>query len=355
MTAIVNDGIVVKDSLGPAATGSPHTTPIAPKHGLSVEPSSATEGGKDGQSATFVEHLTNTGYANDSYSVAASGGTWAASVYDASCTTPITTTSSVAAGDTVDVCVKVAVPADAGEAATSDTTFTAQSTNDSSVTGTATLTAMAAKYDVLVVDNDTNVPVDSAPFYEQALAANNVSYGYWDLTAHPALPASYLAAHKDVVWFTGNSYPAPITPYEHALKTLLDGGGRLFMSGQDILDQAAGTTAFVSDYLHIDWDGSEVQNDKATTSVHSVGGNAVTDGIGAVPLDHSVLGANFEDQITPIAPATAAFTDDSTAPDALTVAAGAYKVEFLAFPFEAYGTAAQRADLMNRTLAWFGS
>ena len=36
------------------------------------------------------------------------------------------------------------------------------------------------------------------------------------------------------------------------------------MSGQDILDQAAGTTAFVHDYLHVTWDGSEVQNDKAT-------------------------------------------------------------------------------------------
>ena len=61
------------------------------------------------------------------------------------------------------------------------------------------------------------------------------------------------------------------------------------MSGQDILDQAAGTTAFVQDYLHIDWDGTEVQNDKATDAVHSVDGNPVTDGIGAVPLDHSVL------------------------------------------------------------------
>ena len=35
------------------------------------------------------------------------------------------------------------------------------------------------------------------------------------------------------------------------------------MSGQDILDQAAGTTDFVHDYLHIDWDGTEIQNDKA--------------------------------------------------------------------------------------------
>ncbi|MFL6025229.1 MAG: hypothetical protein ACJ72O_17945, partial [Marmoricola sp.] len=84
-------------------------------------------------------------------------------------------------------------------------------------------------------------------------------------------------------------------------------------------------------------------------------GNPVTDGIGAVPLNHAVLGANFEDQVTPIAPATAAFTDDSAQADALTVADGSYKVMFLAFPFEAYGSAAQRADLMNRALTWFGS
>lgn len=157
-----------------------------------------------------------------------------------------------------------------------------------------------------------------------------------------------------MVWFTGSSYPGPLLPYEGELKTFLDGGGHLFMSGQDILDQAAGTTAFVHDYLHINWDGSEAQNDKATTAVHGVAGNPVTDGIGAVPLDHSVLGANFEDQITPIAPATAAFTDDTTAPDALTVADAGYKVIFLAFPLEAYGTATQKADLVQRALTYFG-
>jgi len=187
------------------------------------------------------------------------------------------------------------------------------------------------------------------------LSANSVQFSTWDLSAHPELPASYLAAHKTVVWFTGNSYPAPITPYEKELKALLDGGGRLFMSGQDILDQAAGTTAFVHDYLHIDWDGTEVQNDKPTADVHSVSGNPVTDGIGAVPIDHSVLGATFEDQVTPIAPATPAFTDDTAEPDALSVADASYKVVFLAFPFEAYGSASQKADLMNRALTWFGS
>jgi len=74
-----------------------------------------------------------------------------------------------------------------------------------------------------------------------------------------------------------------------------------------------------------------------------------------VSLDHSVLGATFEDQVTPIAPAQAAFTDDTGAANALSVTAGPYKVVFLAFPFEAYGTAAQKTDLMHRVLTYFAS
>jgi hypothetical protein len=65
-----------------------------------------------------------------------------------------------------------------------------------------------------------------------------------------------------------------------------------------------------------------------------------------------VLNATFEDQITPTPPAIPAFTDDSAATDALNVAAGNYRVVFLAFPFEAYGTAAQKADLMTRVITW---
>ena len=37
------------------------------------------------------------------------------------------------------------------------------------------------------------------------------------------------------------------------------------------------------------------------------------------------------------------------------MADGGYKVVFLAFPFEAYGSAADKAALMGRALTWFGS
>ncbi len=229
--------------------------------------------------------------------------------------------------------------------------MTATSAADATVHASATLTSYAVASDTLLVDGDGNAP-DVAPRYEAAMGST--AYGYWDLAADPNLPQSYLTAHKNVVWWTGNSYPGPVTPYENELKVFLDGGGRLMMSGQDILDQAAGTTAFVRDYLHIAWDGSESQNDKPTATVVGVAGNPVSGSVGTVAIDHSVLDATFEDQVTPIDPATAAFQDDTGATDGLTVAAAGYKVFFLAFPFEAYGAATDRSSLMGSALSWFG-
>jgi hypothetical protein len=66
-----------------------------------------------------------------------------------------------------------------------------------------------------------------------------------------------------------------------------------------------------------------------------------------------VLGATFEDQVTPNNGALAAFTDDATQPDALSFA-GSYKVVFLAFPLEAYGTAPDKAGLVGRVMTFFG-
>src|SRR5262249_46839668 len=121
-----------------------------------------------------------------------------------------------------------------------------------------------------------------------------------------------------------------------------------------LLDQAAGTTAFVLDYLHVTWDGTDAQNDLKTANVAGVTGNPVTNGIGTVPLDSSVLGNTFMDEITPNGTAQVAFTDDPTKPDALTFSGG-YKVMFLAFPVEEYGTPAQKADLFTRVKTFFGA
>lgn len=355
--AIVNDGIVVKSAEGPGATGSPTTTSIAPPYDLTLTPATQTDGARAGSSVTYPLQIKNFGYRSDSYGLSATGGTYPTAFFQADCTTSLTTTGTVAPGATVDVCVKVSVPGGAADGDTDTSTVTATSVGSATVSASATITTIAVTIDTLLVDEDGDAP-DVQSTYTDALDSAGVTYSVWDLGSNPDLPTGYLAAHKTVIWFTGNTYPGPITPYEPALTAFLDNGGRLFMNGQDILDQAAGQTDFVYDYLHIDWDGSEDQNDKPTDAVHGVTGT-LSDGIGAVPIDHSVLGATFEDQVTPIGPAVGIFTDDSDLTDGLSVDAaddssGTYKVVFLAFPFEAYGTAGDRLDLLQRVLTYFG-
>jgi uncharacterized repeat protein (TIGR01451 family) len=353
VTSIVNDGVKVTSAEGPFTTGSPFVTPIAPPFALSVAPATQTDGGKVGTSIAYTITVKNLGYNADSYTVSAASP-WAVTFFQPDCATSLTSTPSISAGASTNVCVKVAIPTAAANGATNAATVTATSVGSSSISASATIKtiAVAANVNTLLVDNDGNGP-DVQSFYTTALTSASVAFSTWDLSTDANLPLNYLTSFKTVVWFTGNTYPGPILPYEAKLTSFLDGGGRLFISGQDLLDQAAGTTAFVRDYLHVTWDGGEGQNDKATASVHGVVGSPVTDGIGAVPIDHTVLGNSFEDRITPNGGALTAFTDDSTAADALSFS-GTYKVVFLAFPFEAYGTAAQKADLMNRIVIFFG-
>jgi uncharacterized repeat protein (TIGR01451 family) len=352
--SIVNDGLRAVSAQGPSTTGSPVTTPLAPPHAVGISPATQTDGGRVGENVNYTVTVTNLGFSEDSFALTSTGGTFPVTFLDPTCTTPITATTVLASGASEAVCVSVAIPAGASDAETSTATVTATSVADATLSASATVTTIAVAVDTLLVDNDGNGP-DVQAIYRQALTDAGVSFGVWDLATDTNLPQGFLDAHGTVIWFTGNSYPAPVTPYEGKLAAYLDGGGNLLMSGQDILDQAAGTTDFVHDYLHIDWDGTETQNDKATDTVTGVTGNPVTDGIGAVPLDHSVLQAAFEDQITPIDPATAAFTDDSAATNGLSVDGGAYKVVFLAFPMEAYGTAADKSDLVTRVMGYFAA
>jgi uncharacterized repeat protein (TIGR01451 family) len=349
--SIVNDGVRVTSAEGPSTTGSPFTTPIAPAYAVSLAPAAQTDGGRVGTSVPYTLTVKNLGFNADSYTLSAAS-TYPVHFFDATCTTPLTTTASLAAGASTDVCAKVDVPGGASNNDVNTATVTATSVGSPGVSATATLKTIAVAVDTLLVDNDGDGP-NVQSYYTTALNTAGVAFSTWDLSVDSKLPLNYTKAFKHVVWFTGNSYPGPLLPYESTLKAYLDNGGHLFISGQDLLDQAAGTTAFVHDYLHVTWDGTEAQNDKATAAVHGVAGSPVSDGIGAVPLDHSVLGNSFEDQITPNGGALAAFTDDASQTDALSYA-GTYKVVFLAFPLEAYGTAAEKANVVSRVMTFFG-
>ena len=350
--SIVNDGYRVTDAQGQKVYGSPTVTKIAAPFAVSVSPAAQTGGSQAGGSQTYTVTVKNLGYNTDHYNLSAAFGAFAVSFYDSTCTTAQTTTPSLIAGASTDICVKVSVPSGTADGTSDTATVTATSTSSPGVSASAGITTIAVTVETLLVDNDGNGP-DVQAYYRTALTDAGVTFDVWDLATNPTLPVKYMEAFKHIVWFTGNSYPGPIQPYEKNLTAYLNSGGQLFISGQDLLDQAAGTTLFVKTYLHIDWDGSEDQNDKETAAVHGVAGS-LTNGIGAVPLDHSVLGAAFEDQITPNDGASPIFTDDTGANDALSFSGG-YKVVFIAFPLEAYGTAADKANLVTRVYAFFAA
>ncbi|HEY3085146.1 MAG TPA: hypothetical protein VGK28_06770, partial [Candidatus Dormibacteraeota bacterium] len=351
VTSIVNDGYRVTDAQGQKVYGSPTVTKIAPPFAVSISPAAQTGGAQSGGSQTYTLTVKNLGYNTDSYHLSSTSGAFAVSFYDSTCTTAQNTTAALIAGASANVCVRVSVPAGTADGTSETATITATSAGSPSVSASATIKTIAVTVDTLLVDGDGNGP-DVQSYYANALTGAGIPFDVWDLAIDPAIPVKYMEAFKHIVWFTGNGYPGPIQPYEKRLTAYLDNGGHLFLSGHDILDQAAGTTLFVKNYLHIDWDGSEDQNDKETAHVNGVAGT-LTDGVGAVPLDHSILGAAFEDQIT-ITAGAAIFTDDTGADDALSFSGG-YKVVFLAFPLEAYGTAAQKANLVTRVYTFFAA
>ena len=350
VTSIVNDGIKIRYAQSTKTiSGSLATTPIAPPFAVSLSPASQTGGARTGSSQTYTETVKNLGYQTDHYNLSSSGGTFPVTFFDSTCTTAIAATPNIAAGGSFNVCVRVTPPTSATDGTSSTSTVTATSAGSPTVNATASITTIAVTVDTLLVDQDGNAP-DTRAFYDAALTSAGVAHDVWDLDAHADLPVKYMEAFRHIVWFTGVSYPGPITPYERSLTDYLNNGGHLLLSGQDLLDQGAGTTDFVRNYLHVNWDGSERQNDKATTQFHGVAGT-ITDGVGAVNRNN-VLGTPFMDQITPNA-GTVIFTDDAGQPDALSYSGG-YKVVFLAFGFEEYGTAAQKADFMTRAFTFFG-
>jgi uncharacterized repeat protein (TIGR01451 family) len=354
--AIVNDGLTARTG-DVQATGSPLRIVTAPPAAARLTPSSQFDGTRVGRSIDYELTVENRGYRPGAFALTVTGNAWPTTVWDAAFGAPLAQTPVLAPGARYRFGLRVEVPADATDGLTDEATVVATAVQDPTATATAKVTTQAVVDSVLLVDGSTDEP-DVTAAYASAVHGNGYAYDLWDLSEDGDLPERFMNAHPVLVWWTGSSYPGPLLRYEALLARHLDRGGRLFLSGMDLLDQEAGTTDFVKRYLHVDWDGTERQNDVGTTYVTAVPTNTIVAGLGQLPLDVAALYDNdFSNQITPIAPALAAFRDDKRETDALTVEDGVatpYRIMFLAWPFEALSAAGDRQALMGRALDWFG-
>lgn len=355
---ITNKNYSVTSAEGVGARGTPRPIKLAPPNKTMLTPHQQLDGTRVGNALDYQLAVQNLGYEADSYKINTSGNSFTTQVFAADCATPLTDTSVLSPGAVEWICVNVAVPGGASDGTQDTVSIVAKSNANGQVKDTATITTIAVTDNILLLDADGNIP-NTRAYYTTALDSYGQPYNVWDLNANPVIPQNYLNAHATAIFYTGNVWPQPMTPYETNFAAYLDNGGNLFITGQDILDQNGGTSSFVHDYLKIDWDGSEAQNDKGYEEVDGVGGNPVTGSFGNIALDLGILGNGFNNWITPIAPAEVAFTTDDTGGEgtqntALTYDAGTYKVMFMAFAFEEFGSASDKATLMANVLDWFG-
>jgi subtilisin family serine protease len=157
---------------------------------------------------------------------------------------------------------------------------------------------------ILFVDDDQGATYER--FFNAALSAGSYSYDAWNVASAGVLPTSAdLKKYQTVIWNTGYDYSstnAGLSAAEQtAISEYLTAGGRIFISGQDVLYNGV-TTAFLQNYLKVSTFASDV-----VTAAHTetgVTGDPVTSGMSlavAAPADFASL---YVDAVTPMTGAT---------------------------------------------------
>jgi hypothetical protein len=176
------------------------------------------------------------------------------------------------------------------------------------------------------------------------------TFGVWPTTiASPT--AADLQSFPIVSWHTAMSYPTLDASDRAALGTYLTGGGKLFVSGQEIgwemNDQGGASLAWYHTYLHANF----VNDDSNQNTVNGIAGDPISNGL-SIALTASMN--IYPDVVSPYdAAATPIFNYGATTSRAgLKVDTGVYKVVYCAFGVEAITTQANRDLLYTRVLGW---
>ncbi|MCC7352885.1 MAG: S8 family serine peptidase [Anaerolineae bacterium] len=247
----------------------------------------------------------------------------------------------------VPVTVTLAVPLDVGWDARQPFSVTARSALSPARQAAISFIAKAPA-PILLVDDDRWY--DQEAKYEAALAAGGFAYDRWEVGWEDGKgigspPTATLRLYPLVIWFTAYDWHQPLTQAdERRLAAYLDGGGRLFLTGQDIL-YYRGLTPFLQNCIGV----AAYQEIITATAAAGVPASPVGDSLGPYPLDYPFL--NWSDGLTPGPGAAAAFTDPRGWPIALTTVTGTSRSLFFSFPLESLRPP-NAALVMERAVGW---
>jgi hypothetical protein len=206
---------------------------------------------------------------------------------------------------------------------------------------------------VLLVDDDGARSHED--YFIDALEHYGHSYGVWDHNAHGTPPAAVMAGFSAVIWSHARADLVLDAEDRAELGTYLDGGGNLFITGQDLgaeLDGYGGDAyQWYQDYMHATF----TIDDSEDFTLDGVPGDVISGGINLTVQGGD--GADNQTSLDDIDPAdgsaTVIYTYDTGENAALRVDTGTYRVVYFAFGFEAIDNASQRRGLLHRILGYF--
>jgi hypothetical protein len=319
----------------------------------------------------FYTYLTNTGAAADTYWVVIDKALpvpWQAMacITGAGCffdRAPVGLEPDSSAEITVDILPIQTDTTDIGGAGT--VTMRVASTGDTTLQAALDLTAITnVGVDVLIVDDDGGQGYET--YYQAALDGAGRSHGTLE-NATTVIGTDRMAPFSAVVWFTGEAVPVLTAEDRQAISGYLNGGGRLFISGQDIASALCDSASEESDASSVEWFESTFAaayggEYGAGLGLEGLGGNGISEGLTLNIFGGDGAGNQTStDIVEPIFGATAFaypvfyYSDYSGAPPmaAFTVSTGIYRAVFFAFGFEAIDAAADRTLLMDRIMDYF--
>lgn len=211
---------------------------------------------------------------------------------------------------------------------------------------------------ILFVDDDLGETYER--FFVNALQANGLSFDTWNAQAVGQTPSSaVMSNYRLVIWNTGYAFQgngAGLASGEQAaIANYLDAGGRIFISGQDILYTGV-TTTFRQNYLKVASFTDDVQNGNHTAT--GVSGNPISGDLSLVMTAPSDFPSIYADALTPAAGAMGLLNHGvGSAPSPFSavsyrgnLAAGGFGMVFTTVPFEAISTTAANPNNQNSVM-----
>lgn len=307
----------------------------------------------------FMTHITNTSAVTDSFKVTLVRDMpifWQGTICQGPvCYPPSVTvhTFILGPGQSTNLDFAITAAIDQGKGTS---TATVESLSNPAVTETNSFTVITSGLDILLVDVSGNASYE--PYYNEALDTAGYTHATWNRNELGVLTTTDLANFPAVVWYVGTNPQGLDADDRNSLLEYVQGGGSLFMSGQNLARDfcspsspyyTPASRAWFGELLGIDF-----QADVApATVVYGVNGDPVTHGMSLTINGGDGANNNTSpDEVVALshAPTTLTYTNGATAATRTAYHGG--RTFFTAFAWEGIATSSQRENLMTDALNW---